>query len=104
MTAVSGRYTNTVTFTFDSAGRKKTEGFYLRLWLLLPELAIAANWDMANAENAVNEIELLKRLTRLEVGTWATETMVAHLRQANPRCLIVQREVKESPAKLENEK
>ena len=26
MTAVSGRYTNTVTYSYDAAGRKKTEG------------------------------------------------------------------------------
>ena len=29
LTAVSGRYTNTVTYTYDSAGRKKTEGLMI---------------------------------------------------------------------------
>ncbi len=55
----------------------------------LQELTIDVNWDTVDAENAVNEIALLNGLTRLEVGTWATESMVEHLRKANPRCLIV---------------
>ena len=37
LTAVSGRYTNTVTYTLDSAGRKKTEGFYIGLERRLPQ-------------------------------------------------------------------
>lgn len=57
----------------------------------LQELAIDANWDTDNAENAVQEIKLLKRLTRIEVGAWATENLVEHLRQANPSCLVVQK-------------